>query len=181
LKLHIWNAQVGEAFHMPIQTVEVGLRNCVNIALTQKFGAEWWQNSTFTAITDGERVADLEQVTRRIRNRNLRLTTDQIVAGLSFGYWVAMLQPRYNPQIWSSQLRTAFPNLPPGRSRKSIAESAAQVATLRNRISHHEPLISRDLSVDFSNIMNLLSWICPVTEAWIRPHCRIPSIMRLKP
>ena len=33
LRLYLWNAIVGEAFHLPIQAVEVGLRNCINFAL----------------------------------------------------------------------------------------------------------------------------------------------------
>ena len=32
-RLYLWNAQLGEAFHMPIQAVEVGLRNAINVAL----------------------------------------------------------------------------------------------------------------------------------------------------
>ena len=60
------------------------------------------------------------------------------------------------------------------RSRKRLALTAAEVATLRNRIWHHEPLIARDLSKDFANVMSLLEWICPSKAAWIRPHCRVP-------
>ena len=35
LQLYIWNARVGEAFHLPIQAVEVGLRNRINDALLE--------------------------------------------------------------------------------------------------------------------------------------------------
>jgi hypothetical protein len=30
LALYLWNAQIGEAFHLPIQAVEVALRNSIN-------------------------------------------------------------------------------------------------------------------------------------------------------
>jgi len=33
LALYLWNAQLGAAFHVPIQAVEVALRNSVNKAL----------------------------------------------------------------------------------------------------------------------------------------------------
>ena len=44
--------------------------------------------------------------------------TAQIVAGLSFGFWVGLLQPKYNPDLWSSHLRVAFPHLPATETRE---------------------------------------------------------------
>jgi hypothetical protein len=181
LRLYMWNAQLGEAFHIPIQAVEVGLRNSISNALANVFTANWWECKGLYDLADEERRGDLTTVLRRMRNRDLELCTDQVVAGLSFGFWVGMLDGRYNAAIWSRQLRAAFPNLPEGRARKSLALAAADVATLRNRIWHHEPLIARDLSKDFANVMALLEWICPTKAAWVRPHCRVPQILRQKP
>lgn len=180
-KLYLWNAHLGEAFHTPIQAVEVGLRNRVNLALSNIYTPNWWECRSLTAILDDERRADLSQVFKRIRNRRLDLWTGQVVAGLSFGFWVGLLDGRYNAPIWSKQLRVTFPNLPVGRSRGSLFKEAGKVATLRNRISHHEPLIGRDISSDFATLMQLLSWICPVKSGWIKPYCRVPAVLRLRP
>lgn len=181
LKLYMWNAQLGEAFHFPVQAVEVALRNSVNIALGNVYTPNWWECKDLQKLLDEERRADISTVLRRIRNRELELCTDQVIAGLSLGFWVGMLDGRYNAAIWSKQLRVAFPNLPAGRGRKSLALAAADVATLRNRIWHHEPLISRDISKDFATVMALLEWICPSSANWIKPHCRVPQILRQKP
>lgn len=181
LNLYLWNARLGEAFHVPIQAVEVGLRNRVNQTLTAAMGADWWRSEDFQRLADEERRGDLELVFRRIRNRDLPLATGQVVAGLSFGFWVALLQKRYNPGLWSAHLNAGFPDLPPDRSRKSLAEAAGHVVTLRNRIWHHEPIIKRDLSRDYATVMQLLGWICPVKLAWVKPHCRVPQLLRQKP
>jgi hypothetical protein len=181
LKLYMWNAQLGEAFHIPIQGVEVGLRNCINVALTDIYTPNWWECKGLHDTLDDDRQADLALVLRRIRNRKLELCTDQVVAGLSLGFWVGILGGAYNAPIWSRQLRTAFPNFPPGRGRKSMFDTAGKIATLRNRIWHHEPLIARNLSQDFADVMTLLEWICPSKAAWIKPHCRVPQILRQKP
>lgn len=181
IRLYVWNAHVGEAFHTPIQTVEVALRNSVNHALVAKFGPEWWQNPVFLRVADIERRQDLDTVKKRIKNRNQVLTTAQIVASLSFGFWASMLQPRYNPDIWSSQLKASFPSLPATETRGSLWAAARDVGFLRNRISHHEPIFERDLTKDFGAIMALIGWICPPTSAWIRPHCRVPILVRAKP
>jgi hypothetical protein len=40
LALYQWNALLGEAFHLPIQSVEIALRNRINAVLVAAFGAE---------------------------------------------------------------------------------------------------------------------------------------------
>jgi hypothetical protein len=180
-KLYVWNAHVGEAFHTPIQAVEVALRNRINAALIAKFGNNWWQDPVFLKVIDRERHLDLETVKKRIQKRGLSLVTGQIVAGLSFGFWVGMLQPQYNPRIWGSQLRPCFPHLPQTESRHSLFKVAGSIAFLRNRISHHEPIFKRDLLADFGELMTMMKWICPATHDFVRPHCRVPDLIRLKP
>jgi hypothetical protein len=59
VRLYLWNAQLGEAFHIPIQAVEVGLRNSINLGLTTTFGQDWWQDTALEAILDDERKGDL--------------------------------------------------------------------------------------------------------------------------
>jgi|SRR5579862_1359004 len=156
LDLYIWNAAIGEAFHTPIQGVEVALRNSVNYGLIKEFGDDWWKDKRLAGLLDEERTGDLSQVLRRITNRKLTLCNGQVVAGLSFGFWVGMLSRRYNPQIWSKHLRYAFPFLPAGIGRDDVFSTAGKVAFLRNRISHHEPLINRDISADYKVVLSFL-------------------------
>lgn len=181
LRLYLWNAQLGEAFHTPIQAVEIALRNGVNSALSKVYTPNWWECRNLLDILDEERKADLTTVFRRIRNKKMELWTGQVVAGLSFGFWVGMLDARYNPPIWGGQLRLAFPAFPQNRGRKSLRDSVGRVAGLRNRISHHEPLIGRDVLADFSNLMELLEWLSLAKAKWLRPHCRVPQIVRQRP
>jgi hypothetical protein len=180
-KLYMWNAHIGRAFHTPIQAVEVALRNAINQALMARYGQDWWKNEAFLNIVDRERGSNLDTVQNRIRNRRQSLITGQIVAGLSFGFWVGMLQRRYNPNVWSAQLRLAFPNLPQTEDRNSLFRAAGAVSHLRNRISHHEPIFKRDISADYAAMMTLLNWICPATHDWVRPHCHVQEILRRKP
>ena len=157
LQLYVWNARIGAEFHFCIQTCEVALRNRIGAILRAEFGDTWFREAAYLALIDDGRQADLDQAATRIRNRKQALTNDQVVATLSFGFWVGMLEPRYNPAIWAAHLRAAFPGLPDGRARTSVHQSAVSALTLRNRIFHHEPLISLDLSKTHSDISNLLS------------------------
>lgn len=181
LDLYLWNAKLGASFHIPIQAVEIALRNKVNHALVTEFGPDWWKDRRFNTIIDRERLRDLETVRARISHKKLVLETDQIVSGLSFGFWVGMMQSRYNPAIWGTHLRTSFPNLPLSESRKSLFKIGGDIATFRNRISHHEPLLKANVLGIYGDIMKTLKWLCPKTEGWVRPHCDVARIARLKP
>lgn len=181
LELYVWNAQMDEAFHLPIQAVEVGLRNRVNTALIAEFGQDGWKDERLFKLLDEERKGDIAQVLRRIRNRRLAEETGQVVAGLSFGFWVGMLDGRYNRDIWSRHLRSTFPGFPIDRNRKTLALAAGRVAFTRNRISHHEPIIKLDLARENATIMALLEWICRRKFAWLRPYCRASSLLSQRP
>lgn len=181
LDLYIWNATLGASFHLPIQAVEVALRNRINHALVTEFGSDWWKEQRFLSLVDRERQKDLDTVKARLHRKQIKLETGQIVAGLSFGFWVGMLQPKYNPPIWGRYLKIAFPDLPGREGRDSLFKTGGNIAKLRNRISHHEPLIKEDALSRYSEVMKMLAWICPETEKWIRPQCDVPKIVRSKP
>lgn len=181
LRLYVWNAQMGEAFHVSIQAVEIALRNQVNHTLIDVYGARWWEAPPLLMLLSEQAQSDIRLVLTRIRNRRLEVSNGQVVAGLSFGFWVGLLQKRYNPSLWSGRLHSAFPHYPPERNRATLAATAARVATLRNRIAHHEPIFQRDLSLEHADIMRLLRWISPRKAAWIRPYCRVQNLLRQKP
>ena len=180
-RLYIWNARLGEAFHFPIQTAEVGLRNCIDATLTQVFGPNWGTAPQFESHIDDRSRDDIAAVKKRIKNRNQKLENGQIVAGLSFGFWVQMLHKRHYPTIWSQHLSLGFPHLPSHVDLKALHGRAGSVNKLRNRISHHEPLIRSNVSQQHAELLELLGWICPETLALCRPHFRVPTVMRQKP
>jgi len=181
LKLYIWNAHVGEAFHLPIQATEVALRNTINGALVRRFGADWWNNAKFLAVASARQRKDITDVTRRIQKRGSTLCTGQIVANLSFGFWAGMLDSSYNISIWSRELSSAFPHLPNKKKRKQVATRVRKVNNFRNRIWHHEPIFRMNLSQEYADAMELLGWICPTKLGWVKPHCRVPALLRQKP
>jgi hypothetical protein len=181
LKLYVWNARIGESFHFPIQCAEVGLRNHINTALCSRFGPDWWCAGALIGILDHERKKDLDTARQRIANRGTTLCTPQIVATLSFGFWVGMLQPRYNIDIWSHELRATFTHLPDDKYRGDLATKAKRVADLRNRIWHHEPIMKMNLADEFREVMILLAWICPIKARWVRENSQVMAWLRLRP
>jgi Abi-like protein len=181
LNLYLWNAKLGASFHIPIQVVEVSLRNRVNHALMSEFGQDWWKDERFISIIDRERMHDLEVVKTRISKKKLTLDTDQIVAGLSFGFWVSLMHKKYNPSLWGKHLQSSFSDLPVSETRQRVFELGGQISRLRNRISHHEPLLRTNVLQEYSDMLMYISWLCPDTAIWVKPHCDVPKIVRQKP
>lgn len=181
LRLYLWNAKIGESFHLPIQAVEVGLRNRVSDGLAAEFGHQWWSEPAYLRLIGAKREGDIEEVKRRLGKQNKKVETGQIIAGLSFGFWVAMLDGAYNPRVWSKHLYAAFPHLPPAVTRQYLRNETREVNDLRNRLWHHEPVFRRNLNGDYSRCIKLVGWLCPTKVAWIKPHCRFPQVMREKP
>lgn len=181
LALYLWNAQLGEAFHLPIQAVEIALRNRINCVLVRSFGVDWWREPAFQALAEKRQNDSINEVVTRIAKRGQSLVTGQIVAGLSFGFWVSMLDARYNPLVWSQHLSTGFPNLPAAQGREDLQRVARKIATFRNRIWHHEPIFRADISDNYSTCMRALEWLCPHKMGWIKPQCKVMTVLRSRP
>lgn len=180
-KLYLWNIRIGEAFFLPLHVVEIGLRNAINRALVDRYSVNWWDDDIFKKFIDDPRKSDLKLLHQRLQNKKIEMVNGQVVAGLSFGFWVGMLEKRYHPELWSRYLKTVFPHLPDGYALKAMRKKSQDALRLRNRISHHEPLIKWDISKYYAELMTLVYWLEPAMHDWILPHCRVPALMREKP
>jgi hypothetical protein len=112
-------------------------------------------------------------------------SADDIVAQLTFGFWVGLLN---SPYEWSpppappdrlawqdvthqpSQLfLDVFPNVPSRmRSRKKISGRFNKVLQFRNRIMHHETIWKyADLPDRHAEILSMIGWINPTMRQTI--------------
>jgi hypothetical protein len=108
-------------------------------------------------------------------------TSDDVVAGLSFGFWVTILDPVFEPDLWAPGLQKAFPHFATitGQTltRPPVARRLNEIRDFRNRIMHHEPIIARPLENDYLKIRETCSWILPDVSDWIEHHSRISALL----
>ena len=181
LRLYLWNAAVGQSFHFPLQVTEIALRNVINDSLAVVFVADWWRNGPCRAHLGPKRCEEIDNAETRLRNKyGAAPNTDQLMASLTFGFWAALTHPKVT-RLWPARRFAAFPNLPQALAITDVSATADKVQDLRNRIFHHEPLIGRDLLMDYANIGNLLGWICPQTNVWMRKNTSVPTVIRQRP
>ncbi|GAA1621350.1 hypothetical protein [Actinoplanes couchii] len=176
-RLYWWNIEISGAFYGPLHCLEVALRNALHDVLRSKYARDdWW----IVAPLQAHGVALVgEARSKCVRRRSGPPTADDIVAELSFGFWISLLSnnrgSQYDRRLWVPVLHQAFPHYH-GR-RRDLHENLETMRLLRNRIMHHEPIHHRDLATDHRKIYRLLGFIDPVAakEAFVLD--RVPEVL----
>ena len=184
LKLYAWNAQVSAAFFAPLHLCEVVIRNAVSEALEQKYGSNWPWNTTFehSLPNPSKGYSPRKDL---INARQGMTTTGKVIPELKFVFWEKLLTKRFDDRLWTPYLFTVFPHYDTSLSvplmRNRLRILLEKVRGLRNRIAHHEPIIARDLDVDFKNIDALIQYRCKDTAFWTYKNQLVTPLMELKP
>lgn len=181
---YYWNIELCKALHSSIHALEIGLRNGIHAAATGHYGSEYWFDLPNVLL---DRQSDQVRKTRvAFRERKKRdATADDLVAGLTLGFWVALLNSPYERSALNAHpsrlawhddqgrptqlLATAFPHVP--RRMRSSAKLSGQLnrmLNLRNRAMHHETLWKyHDLRTRHQAIIDMIGWISPLLRSTI--------------
>lgn len=164
--LHEQNTEMAEALFGVIQGLEISFRNTVHRSLAAGIGhVDWYDH---IALKSPEADA-LRFAKDTISRRQKPLAPPQIIAQLNFGFWVRLTSGDYEKPLWVPHLYKLFP----AKTRRSkLNQRLNKIKDLRNKIAHHERILSRDLNRDYSQIMEIITWICPVTANWVRTSNR---------
>lgn len=173
LNLYAWNAQVSAALLAPLHICEVVIRNAVAAALEAQYGSKWPWSPGFEQSLPSPHQGynprrDLQDARRSAH------TTGKVIPELKLAFWQSMFTSRHDSRLWHTYLTQVFPNLPNSQpirqSRTEIYNELERLRKLRNRIAHHEPIFSRNLTEDFDKINDLISIRCPVTAVWMQQN-----------
>lgn len=179
LRLYIWNLHLSAAFYPLLASIEVALRNKVILCLSEAFGVKWWSSARFHELLGKRGKGILLRAVKEVVDTERELTEGRVTAELSFGFWTNMFLPKYENHLWDEFCKQT--PVGEGISRERLLERCNKIRALRNRISHHETLIGRDISLDYSETLELLGWICPETAKWIKPELKVMSLVRERP
>lgn len=176
INLYWWNMEVSAALYIPLHCLEVTLRNAMHTQLCSKYGrADWWVEAPLDG--NGRRVVSAaEERLARLPGRGY--TADDVLAKLTFGFWVSLLSrgAAYDRELWVPALHRAFPYFT--RRRQELHTDLLDVLTLRNRVMHFEPVYRRDLWRDHARIYRLLGYISPKMVKELQAHDRTGDVLR---
>ena len=134
------NLKLAESLYISLSVFEVALRNAISRQMERMTGRKDWYAVFPSTPALKSLNPDITQAVKHIANRGEHVEPDKIIAELTFGFWVTMLNSEYELILWK-HLRLAFPYMPKQkRQRKNVSAPCNALRKLRNRVFHHEPI-----------------------------------------
>ena len=191
LELYDWNSQVSGALMRDLGHVEIALRNAYAEVIAQYWAGQatdWTRSATtlfapLYRIRNGARVdinaqqrAQLQAACDRVRPTD---PTGKVIAELSFGFWRFLSSSAHEKTVWVRYLYQAYP---PGTDRKrDVDRKIATLNRLRNRVAHHEPLISENLPAEAVKINALGALLNPDLGLYLKATSAVPKLLACRP
>jgi hypothetical protein len=167
--------QLAEAFYSPLQCLEICLRNNLHYALTDRYGENWYESHV--SKIHGGAQGRIRNALAELERSHTKINPGDIVAALSFGFWVGLLGPVYDNTLWRRALYRAFRLSGRAMPRPKVHGRMNALRRFRNRIAHHEPIFQKDLKLMHDETIEAIHWLCPITAAWARSNSRVPAVI----
>ncbi|WP_432977621.1 hypothetical protein [Dactylosporangium sp. CA-233914] len=171
-----WNVEISAAFYGSLHFLEVPLRNAVHRRLSAQFGRDdWWVVAPLDQA--GRRIVD--DALRKLASRSRGSMPDDMVAELSFGFWVSLVSSKYHRDLWVSGLHRAFPSYRGPRRR--LHSELQTMLLFRNRVMHHEPIHHRHLEADHATILRVVGYMSTDMAHQLKSFDQVPVVLGRRP
>jgi hypothetical protein len=190
LARYLWNIALREALYPSLHFLEIALRNAVFEAAAATYPlasmagggspACWLEHP---GILHADEARMVRAAAQRLGRRGKPCEAGRLVAELSFGFWTALFDVRYEqdrvlwPRLFGQRIFAHAPRQK--RSRKALSPLLNRVRHLRNRAFHHEPIWHwGDLDEHHALALDLLGWMSPALRATVSAVDRFPRVHR---
>ena len=172
------NIKLTEAFYTSLSVLEVALRNALSRELKTMTGRDDWY--AIFANTPGLTNLNkyITQASKQIAGRHEQITTSKIIAELTLGFWVSLLNAEYERLLWKD-LRRAFPYIPKkDRKRKNVSAPLNRFRAFRNRVFHNESICWNMKKVQeiHDELLLVLEWINKGLPEWLTEIDRFENV-----
>lgn len=183
-KMYYANARIAQSFQPLLSFFEVILRNQLHYALASHFNdVQWLINQKTGFMSDPSLIhvvkktgkvmvndflkKEVERSERTLISKKRNVTAGRVIAELNLGFWNSLYETHHYALLKGVPCQI-FKSLPTGYGRKEVNNAIQEIRTLRNRVSHNEPLCFSDKVYDmtyakemYGKINDFLSWINP--------------------
>ena len=178
LELYEYNVQLSQVLYGLLHVLEVTVRNAEHHALTASYGTPTWYDITPLSPYWKDRLSNAKA------KPGVAGTPGKVVAELTFGFWIDLRKHSNHMALWvNRKLYTAFPNSL--RHRGLIHERLKAIQLLRNRISHHEAVLTSvnalyngDGFLTLPDLFECVEWVCADTAQWMKAQFRYADAER---
>jgi hypothetical protein len=179
IALYEQNVAVSEAVFGLLHALEVAIRNSMHDELTAHYGtSRWFQSKTVPLTSYG-----VDKVAAAIRDAGgPTASPGKVIAEFTFGFWSNLAARGYHWTLWQPCLHRAFRTV--RVARPVVHARLESIRTLRNRIAHHEPVLTsqRALYAGSGHFLPLTSlhecanWLGPELGTWLKTSFRYTTI-----
>jgi len=173
--LYEHNVALSEAVFGLLHVLEVAIRNGMHQVLTAQYGTpRWFQSATVPLTQYGQ-----DKVTAAVHDAGgPSASPGKVVAELTFGFWSNLAARGYHWTLWQPCLHRAFPAA--RLSRPIVHSRLESIRTLRNRIAHHEPVLTSKrtlyagsgLYMPLTDLLECAEWLGPELALWLKARYR---------
>lgn len=181
LKLYLWNMRLSESLYQSLCFLEITFRNALVGAIIKVFGLTEWPLE-YELLADKE-VSKVIKVIFELEKHKKEVTSDEIIAELTFGFWTSLLDKRYEQVLWPKIITKTFPFMPrETRTRKTLSKRFNRIRLLRNRVFHYEPIWHwKDLKQQYGELVEALMWLEPKASELLKQECRFLKVYNNPP
>jgi hypothetical protein len=170
------NTQISESLYPLLCNLEVALRNSIHHSFTIHFKTDGW----FSQLKQPELFDQVNIAKRKIIAGQNFISSDKVIAELTFGFWTALFNKQYAKDFWKP-LMYAFPMMETvDKRRDKISYKLNLIRKFRNRIFHYE-LICNNLMIlaaNHNNILEILNWINHDIVSWTKQIDRFDQLYK---
>lgn len=184
LRLYIWNGQLHEAFVLPCQFAEIGIRNAIAAAVSYRFRRGGWhlpggplENLLFA---EGKRLLTTAR-DKAVAEHGAAATVDHSIANLPFGFWTTLTTRRFKQHFWSKGIRWSFPHAPASTTVEDLSTRLVAIRDWRNRMAHHYALFDKGPTAEHDNILTVVGWISPELRWLTAQVSRVSAVIAARP
>lgn len=172
------NIKLSEAMYVPLSVLEVSLRNALCRELASMAGREDW----YAIFPNTPGLSNLNRyitkAIKQISGRHENISPSKVIAELTLGFWVSLLNSEYERILWKD-LRRAFPYMPKSiKQRKNVSAPLNRFRAIRNRVFHNEAIcwnINKVASIH-KEVIEVLGWINKDLPDWLLLSDRVDDV-----
>lgn len=209
LKYYYWNQALSAEIYVLLHNIEICLRNRIHSALSLNISElnndtisdnyKWYEHFDFnvpdkkdtTKMILGETGKAVESAKRKLSQKKIRKTPQNVISNIDFGAWRHILRTSHYKSRktieWdkiNSQIFVHYRDIGSRAKRKVVMDRLREIGLLRNRMAHLEPVwkfkerkigdrtiaepssaaqIFSNLNQEIAAIAKFLNWLCEDT------------------
>lgn len=199
LEFYSWNVDLGAALFRDFSHFEVALRNSCDKAMFRRGnqiarGTDWLKseaNAHLVLPTGPRTQGTVRKLSEKLEDareysgftKNPSMPRGKILAELSFGFWKYLFTKQMRQDLWEDCLEIEFRYVDRTKTvdPAKLHEDLEKLATLRNRIAHHESIFDKSPQIDHDALLRVTELLGPEVNTFVRKHSTVRKTIAARP